>query len=138
MSKPKHGRELVLSAVSVVPGRVRHSAAAAAEVRELVESMMVRSDFLATAPFSWVGIVFRYGVESRESPDYGKIDPDDGELPVTIELDINDLERASKENVVRQFLDATLRTLIDIGRRYDLPTADLEANRPGGFEDSVR
>lgn len=126
MMESKHGRKLVLSAVALVPGRVRHSAAAAAEVRELLEAMMIRSAFLADAPFSWVGLMLRYGERNQEAPEYDEIDAEDGELPVAIELDMKDLQRASKGEVQRRFLVATLRSLIDIGRRYNLPTADFE------------
>jgi len=45
---------------------------------------------------------------------------------VAIELDMNDLRRASKEEVQRQFLEATLRSLIDVGKRFGLSTAALE------------
>lgn len=126
MRKPKHGRRLVLSAVALVPGRVRHAAAAAAEVRELVEAMMIRSGFLATAPFSWVGLMLRYGKRNQEVPEYDEIDPEDGELPVAIELDMKELQRASKDEVQRRFLEATLRSLIDVGSRFNLPIRDFE------------
>ena len=143
MTEPRHGRKLVLSAVALVPGKVRHSAAAASEVRELVEAIMVRSAFLDRAPFSWVGLMLRYGKRNQESPEYDEVDPEDGELPVAIELDMNDLQKASKEDVQRHFLGATLRSLIDVGRRFDLPTAALEeamaaAKRTNVAEDSRR
>jgi len=126
MIKPKHGRILVLGAVALVPGRVRHSLAAMTEVRELVEAMMIRVNFVEHAPFSWVGLILRYGERDQESPEYEKIDPQDGELPVAIELDIKSLQNVSEEEVRRRFLQATLLSLIDIGKKFNLPIDDFE------------
>lgn len=87
---------------------------------------MIRSGFVAAAPFSWVGLMLRYGERNQEVPEYDEIDPEDGELPLAIELDMKELQRASKDDVQRRFLEATLRSLIDVGIRFNLPTRDLE------------
>jgi len=126
MNQPKHGRQLVVGAVALVPGRVRFSIETMTEVRELVEATMIQSCFLSGAPFSWIGLILRYGEHEQESPEYETIDPENGELPVAIELDMTKLRYASQGEVRSQFLQATLRSVIDIGKKFNLPIDEFE------------
>lgn len=126
MKKPKHGRLLALGAVSLVPGRVRDDIRVATEVRDEVEELMRASSFLEGAPFSWVGVMLRYGSRETELPEYDRIDEADGELPVAVELDMGALRGASRERVKQLFMRGVLRALLDIGRRYQLNTRAVE------------
>jgi hypothetical protein len=122
----KHNRKLVLGAVALVPGRVRHSASAATEVRDEVEAMMVQHGFLTGAPFEWIGLILRYGHYNAEAPELESINVKDGDLPVSIELDMHELQGVSKEQVRRQFREATLKAIVEVGKKYGLSTAPFE------------
>ena len=87
---------------------------------------MVQHGFLTGAPFEWIGLILRYGRYNAEVPELESINIKDGDLPVAIELDMEDLQGASKGEVRRQFREATLKAIVGVGRRYGLPTAPFE------------
>ena len=137
-----HDRKLVLGGAGSVPGRLRFSGAAIDEVRDEVERLMLDSAFLQGAPFRWIGLIFRYGTETRLVPEYGKIDKKDGELPITIELEMEKLRRIDRpklhDELKRTFMLATLDALIHVGKRYSLPTEVLQAKRSDVYDSSFR
>lgn len=116
-----------------MPGRLRFSGGAIDEVRDEVERVMLDSAFLQVAPFQWIGLIFRYGTETKLVPEYGKIDKKDGELPITVELEMEKLRRIDRpkhhDELKRTFMLATLDALIDVGKKYGLPIEALQAKR---------
>ena len=68
--------------------------------------------------------MFRCGLKNDLIPEYKKIDRKDGELPVAIEIKMEILEWADKNDLEMLkyiFMTATLDTLIHIGKKYELP-----------------
>jgi len=65
-------------------------------------------------------LILRYGLKNDEKPEYNKIDKSDGELPLAIEIDTNQLIDADKEQMKQIFTKATLIALIDAGHKYGL------------------
>ena len=121
-----HNRKLVLSAVSLTQARIRNVIPVAAEVRDELERLVIKSGYLNNAPFTWVGLILRFGLINGEKPEYDKIDKKDGELPLAIEIDTNELLGADKQKLKQIFTEATLKALIDAGHKYKLQISALE------------
>lgn len=98
----------------------------AAEVRDELERLVIKSGYLNNAPFTWVGLILRFGLINGEKPEYDKIDKKDGELPLAIEIDTNELLGADKQKLKQIFTEATLKALIDAGHKYKLQISALE------------
>ena len=123
-----HDRKIVLGGVSLTPARLNRTMyQVSVEVMNEVETLMQESGYLEQAPFQWVGIVFRYGLRNEEEPHYKPIDAKDGELPLAIELDTRDIRSARPEELRRKVTLVALKSLIHAGKKFGLPTADLEA-----------
>lgn len=121
MKLPKHGRRLVLSAVSLVPGRVRSDIQMGEDVRDELEALMDAVGFLENAPFTWIGLMLRYGTRDQETPEYGAPDVDEGELAVAIELDMQTLRSAPPARIREVFRAATMRVLEHVAKKFGLP-----------------
>ena len=121
-----HNRKLALSAVALTKAKIRGDIPVATEVRDELEQLLIRSSYLEGAPFRWVGVMLRYGLKNEDKPEYDKIDEKDGELPLAIEIDTNELIGADRERLKCVFTAATLRALIDAGHKYGLSTSVLE------------
>ena len=124
-----HNRKLVLGGVALTKARIpaRQNAAAANLVRDELEREMVASSYLLNAPFSWVGLIVRYGLRDEAVPHYETIDTEDGELAVAIEIDVCRLLSASENEMARVYRETTLGVLIHVGEKYGLSVAGLRA-----------
>jgi len=93
-------------------------------VQDYIEGLIVTSDFLVGAPFTWVGLIYRYGLVNKLKPEYQRINKKYGDIPVAIELDSHIL-RWADNNCPELFRDifiiGALDALIDVGRKYKLP-----------------
>mgnify|MGYP001288013609 FL=1 len=117
-----HNRLLVLGGASLTMARAnRHDLPVMGEIMDEFERVMIDTGFLENAPFKWVGLILRYGLKNEEEPHYQRIDKKDLEIPVAIELDVHDLVDASREELKKIFLIATLKVLVDVGQKYKLP-----------------
>ena len=121
-----HDRKLVLSGIALTTARNnRHGMAVMTEVRDKVESLMIETGYADDARFKWVGLSLRYGLKNDAQPVYDRIDETDGELPIAIELDTHELQCASREELKRLFMVATLKALIHVAERYGRPCGKL-------------
>jgi hypothetical protein len=105
----------------------RQNAAAANRVRDELEAEVINSGFLKDAPFSWIGLIIRYGLKDEEIPHYETVDRVDGELPMAIEIDVHWLLGASEEEMARVYRETTLRALVHAGEKYNLPVSRLKS-----------
>ena len=121
-----HNRKLVLGAVSLTRARVRGDMPVMEETRNELEQLLIQNNYFDGAPFIWVGLILRYGLKNDEKPEYNKIDKKDGELPLAIEIDTNEMVGADKQKLKQIFTVATLKALIDAGHKYNLPISALE------------
>ncbi len=128
-----HNRKLVLGGVALTMARIpaRANAMAANQVRDELEQEMVSSGYLDDAPFTWVGLVIRYGLRNEIIPQYSPINKKHGDLPVAIEIDVHRLLNASEEQMAQVYREATLRVLVHVGEKYSLPVGRLRALRDG-------
>lgn len=125
-----HNRKYVPGGVALVKGRLRY--AAQSMEQDKIEDLLVKSNFFETAPFKWVGLMYRYGTKNLIIPEYDRIDKKDGELPIAIELKMEVIEWASKNNLKLLYnilMIGALEALIHVGKKYKLPVHLLEAER---------
>jgi hypothetical protein len=94
-------------------------------VRAELEPILVASDYLKDAPFSWITPMIRYGLKNEEKPHYGRISKKYGDLPLSIEVDVNEMLGASMDELRIVFRRATLRALIHAGEKYRRPVDAL-------------
>ena len=127
LPSPPNNRKLGLSGVALTKARNNpNDTLALTRVRDEVERVMTDSGYLDGAPFSWVTIAVRYGLEDAKVPKYQRISLKYGDLPLSIEVDTHRLLAASLEDLMAVFRTAVLRALIDAGKKYDRPTDSLE------------
>jgi hypothetical protein len=123
-----HGRRLGLSGVALTTARNnRFDIQALTAVRSEVEAVLDESGYLVGAPFSWVTIAVRYGLMDADAPVYQPISEKYGDLPLSIEVDTNRLVGADLASLAGMFKRAVLLALVHAGKKYDRPTARLEA-----------
>ena len=120
-----HDRRLVTSGSIVVPGRLRDSSAIRSEVRDELEAMLVETGFFERAPFRWIGLMFRYSDETNLVPEFEPIDPSDGELPMTIELELRSVRRLPREEAKRVHQLAAIDAIISAAQKFGLPDEAL-------------
>ncbi|MEH3040398.1 MAG: Imm39 family immunity protein [Sphingomonas paucimobilis] len=123
-----HNRKLVLSGVALTKARIpaRQNAAAANRVRDQLEQEIVESRFLEHAPFKWIGLIIRYGLRDESEPQYNKINHQNGDLPLSIEIDTNRLLNVSESDMEKVYRRAALAVLIHVGEKYHLPIDRLK------------
>jgi len=127
MKKSRHDRLLVLGGSALVRGRLRHSMPALGGARDAAEAHMKRSDFLSGAPFEWIGLIFSYGTQRSLHCRIGRINQIYGDLPLTFELDMEELLAATREELEAIFYHATVQCLMEVGRKFDLRIDRLQA-----------
>jgi Immunity protein 39 len=124
-----HNRRLAFSGAAMTNARLRGNKTfvAAEIVRDELEDELVASEYFVDAPFANVGISIRYGLKYDSEPLYWKIDRAHQELPLAIEVDVNDMLNSDQEGMNAIFRKAALIALIHAGQKYHLKTARLEA-----------
>jgi Immunity protein 39 len=116
-------QQLGLGGVSLTKIRLnRQSGPVMVEVGDELESIMINTNYLDSAPFKRVGLILYFGLKNADIPGYQRINKKYSELPVTIELDAQELRHASREELKRIYTLATLKALIHVGEKYGLPT----------------
>jgi hypothetical protein len=117
-----HNRKLVLGSVELQKcRRIRYNLEVINEVRDDVEQLVIDSEFTGSAPFEWVGIIFKHGAKNQAEPEYQKINKRYGDLPITLELNAENLANSDKHALKNIYLIETLKILIHIGTKYELP-----------------
>jgi hypothetical protein len=126
-AKPPHDVKLGFGGVALTTARVpKTDFEAFAAVRAELEPILVASDYLKDAPFSWVTLVMRYGLKNEENPHYDRISKKYGDLPLPIEVDVHEMLGASMDELRIVFRRATLRALIHAGEKYRRPVDALQ------------
>lgn len=119
-------RRILIGAVGLVRGRVRGSGKVMVNICDELESVLKDTEFLKHAPFETVHLILYYGTKVDSTPKYQPIDKKHSELPITIELKMEELHMQPPEILKRIFMRATLLSLIDVGKKYKLPTEAFE------------
>lgn len=125
--RPPHNRRLGLCGVSLTDSRLNRNTVVAAEsVRDEIENILETSGYFENAPFWWVTVAIRYGMNYDDKPRYQPINKEYGDLPLAIEVNTCDLVDAPFQALTEIFRRAVLVSLIDAGHKYGLPVERLE------------
>ena len=117
-----HNRRLAFSGAAMTNARLRGNKTFIASeiVRDELEYQLVASDYFNDDLFTNVGISIRYGLKYAEEPIYWKINKKYSELPLAIEVDVNDMIEADQEQMNAIFRKAALVALVHAGEKYGL------------------
>jgi hypothetical protein len=130
--KLTHDRKLVLSGIDMVGASMQNDFFVMKAVGEEYGDLMLRSEYLAHAPFLWIGISLMYGLKYDEKPKYHRISKSYGDLSLDFEVDMRIFLTADAQNVgiLKEFFEiATLDCLIHVGKKHKLPIIMLEQQR---------
>ncbi|MEW6536901.1 MAG: Imm39 family immunity protein [Candidatus Auribacterota bacterium] len=117
-----HQRKLVFGGSSLTLSRGnKFTLEVMKELRDEFEQILINHDFFDGLPFTWIGLMLRFGLKNDDKPLYQRIDKNDGELPLTIELDTNEIQSVDRDELKRLFSIATLKSLIHVAKKYKLP-----------------
>lgn len=119
-------RILLIGGVSLIKGRVREAGLAMKEICDDLEPLLKEIGFVDNAPFNTVSMIIRFGEKTDITPDYEPINKRHSELPVAVEMELSGLRVASKDVVKSAFIKATIDVLLDVAKKYDLPSEPLE------------
>jgi hypothetical protein len=122
-----HDRKLVIGGASLTIARLnRHDIKVVPEIRDELERLMISTGYLDNAPFEWIGLMLRFGLNNEDEPHYEPINKKDGDLPVAIEVDTQETRDAPSEELKELYMVATLKTLVHVGKKYQLPHKRFE------------
>lgn len=126
-----HGHWIYVGLVGLLPGRsLRNCDSPCLHARDAVEEL-TRPEFFADAPFDEINVLIECGERTRLTPRYRRIRTKDGlrELPITIELAMDWLERREPDKVEAVFRQVLLDALLAIAAKYKLAGQRLEEAR---------
>ena len=121
--KSLHNRKYVPGATALVMGRVRNGLKMMDQ--DFIEALIIKSIFLENAPFLWVHLSYRYGIKNDLKVVLQRIDKKYGDIQIALELDMEILQWADKNNLELLhdiFMIAALEALVQVGEKYKLPT----------------
>jgi len=121
--KSLHDRKIVFSLFGLVLGRLKN-ARVLIPIRDALDEMLVRESFFSDAPFLWIGVTLKYGIKNDLHFVFERINKKYGDLPITLELDMQILQWADQHNLdlLRDiFMIAGLEAVIQVGKKYKLP-----------------
>jgi len=127
IAQPKHGRKLALTGIALTMERYnQYDDIVSDVVRNQIEKILINTHFFKVTPFSWITLAVRYGLKNEEKPHYQKINQIYGDLPLAIEIDVNETVGASLEVMKCIVGRAVLVSVIHAGKKYSCPVEALE------------
>lgn len=130
MRLSRNSKRIIFGAQYLSVGTVRNTAKIINQ--DLVDGLITRSNFLDKAPFSWIHLTFLYGNKNNLKVDFKGIDEEYKDLIASVELDVEILKWADQNShklLHDIFMIAALESLMQIGKKYDLPTNIFEEER---------
>ena len=121
-------RRISFGGVALVRGRLKKHFSAWKSIELALDHLLRSNDCFDKAPFLWIGLTYRYGIKNDLKLEFKRIDKKYGDLDVLLELDMEILLWADKNNLDLLhdiFMIAALEALIQIGRKYKLSHTDL-------------
>ncbi|WP_339730426.1 Imm39 family immunity protein [uncultured Gimesia sp.] len=116
---------IVLGGVGLIKGSIREAGPAMVEITTELNPFLVEDGFLEDAPFNLLHGIIRFGTKYDPHSQVGPIDKKNNELPFAVEIELDPLRRASKDEVINKFLMALIPALFAIASKYDLPKRGL-------------
>ena len=122
----------IVGSVALVKGRLKNDKLTS-EVKKYLDDLIQSKNFMEKEiPFSWIGLIYRYGSKNDLNLDFQRIDKKDGELPIALELDMQILQWADQNNLDLLhdiFMIAALEALLQVCDKYKLPKEVFIAER---------
>jgi len=104
-----HNRKLVIGGAALVKARLKNDVQAMSAVRDELETLLLDCDFFAAAPFKWIGLIIRFGLEDKVEPVYQRISKTHGNLPISVEVDMKfDFFESLSHKEAKTFFDRFL------------------------------
>lgn len=125
-----HNRKFVQSWIDMIKVRFRNLQHV--QIRDSIEQLIINSNILEQAPFKWIGISYRHGIENNFKVRFQGINKKYGDLGIAIELDTEILKWADDHNVALLsdlYRIAALEALIQVMKKYKLPSEAFEGER---------
>ena len=119
-------KPLIVGGVGLKPGRIKFAQQSMIALATDLNNYLVRYKFLDGAPFSTIHAIFRYGNKYSKSPTIKNIDSKHDELPVTVEVPLDDLQLSSLDEVTQAFTSVLIPALRFIGIHFNLSPAGLD------------
>lgn len=127
VATPPHNRKLGLLGTSLTMARPpKMSMEAMGIVRDEIESILIDSNFYDNTPFSWITLSLRYGLKDDDQPKIGRVSKKYGDLPLSIEIDVNRMRDSDLNGLCFIFREATLKSLIYVADKYRCPSVNLK------------
>ena len=136
-----HNRKFVPGMIDLVKVRFRNTREIVF-IQDAIEKIIIDSGMLKDAPFKWIGLLYRYGIRNKLTPDYQRINKKYGDLPIAIELDSHVLKWADEHNLQLFqdiFMIAGLEAILHVCEKYNLPSEGIQKARSqyGNIPNSV-
>ena len=100
--------------------------------QDKVEQLLIDSNFFDRVPFKWISFIYRYGLKNELTPEYQRINKKHSYLPIAIELKMEILEWADRNNLKLLydiFMIGALEALMHVGKKYGLSIDLLRKER---------
>lgn len=117
-------RRIGFSGIALVLGRLKNAGKILTDLQKALTLFLKVHGYFKDTPFLWVGLTFLYGIKNNLSLEFEKINKKYGDLGVALELDMEILQWADKNNLDLLhdiFMIAALEALIQVGVKYKLP-----------------
>jgi hypothetical protein len=116
--------KITIGMVAIVMGNVRNDVSVALELTTELEKI-IDSAYFTEAPFNNVDIIIEYGDKENCLARIGRLYKKE-RLPVIAQLKMSELIKLSKEELYQKFKLTLLNTLLEIGKKYNLPADSIK------------
>lgn len=129
----KFGKDFsIVGAVALAKGQVKNDFSPMTRAENLIDIKVKEKNILKGCPFLWIGIIYRYGTKNDLNVDFQRINKKQGDLPISLELNMEILKWADQNNLDLLhdiYMIAALEAVIQVGLKYKLPTTVFEYER---------
>jgi len=87
-------------------------------VRNKYEAELIDSNSFEHKPFSWIGLIIRFGHKNDDAPNFEPISKKHGDLPLTIEIDSKKLPHATQQEFEAIFSETVELVLSKVKEKY--------------------
>lgn len=112
-----HREPVSVTYVSAVPGNVRHGWPCLDETSVRASQVVRELGLLDGMPFTWISIVITLGDRSSE-PRVRRVNSRYRDLPVSIQVPMESLRRATRDETCRVMAHATSACILAVAERY--------------------
>ena len=82
-------------------------------------------NFFEHTPFNWITIMIHLGSKNSAQPEQGRISKRYGDLPLTIEVDVEDMLLLPQAKLCEVMYNCVVRCILSVAQTYELDTTQL-------------